>query len=198
MYRILILLLILCINGCTNRSSLETYHNSTRTNNDVTAAYHEPDSQAEEYINRVAKRILLVTNRPIVNYRFETHKNSTPALVLSDHEGKHNIDISTGALQSLDDEAQLAVVLSMSIERFTRSMSYKSVIDTLYMAGYDPTALVELQQEYLYDKASYDWLGAVFPKSLSDSDIQSTKNMLGKKPQGLLRNAENYKQLING
>lgn len=192
-------LMALLVSGCfNNHSSLASYQQSSRTNPNLAANYSETNSPAEEYVNRVAKRIMVVSNRPANKYNFVVTNDNVPALNL-DVEN-NTVTISTGALRELKDEAELAAALTMSMERLDNTPNFdKAAVNALFMADYDPHAVLDLQEQYLYGSGRGEhWMQEIFPTPLTEKQILETKNLVDKMPNGLQRGAENYNQLING
>lgn len=188
-----------CTVGCFNdRSSLATYQQEGRIDKNVATNYQESKSPTEEYVNRIAKRIMLVSERPANKYAFVVASDAEPTLTL-DHE-TNTVIISTGALRALRDEAELAAALTMSMERLDNTaITSQATVNALYMAGYDPEAYVALQEQYLQNYTNeQQWLQAIFPTLPTQSDITATKALVEKMPQGLQRGTENYNQIVNG
>lgn len=197
MYQLLCVVLILCFCGCSDRRSLATYQQNGRIDKGIAANYKETQSPTEEYVNRVAKRIMVVSDRPANKYTFVVTNDYYPALSLDSND--NTVTISKGALDTLKSEAELAATLTFCMER----LDHVSNIDvetatTLYKAGYDPMALLDLQRQYLATKNTDNWLQALFPNSISEAEIKANQLVVEKMQQGLLRNSEQFDQIING
>ncbi len=191
--------MLFLLSGCfNNHSSLTSYQQSPRTDQNLADNYKASESPSEEYVNRVAKRIMVVSNRPYSKYIFVVQNDNTPRLELDTET--NTVTISMGALRELQDEAELAATLTMSMERLDNTpYFYRSTVDSLYMADYDPRAVLELQEQYISAAVHGEhWLQALFPDPPSSQQIAETKNLVEKMPKGLQRGAETYTQQING
>lgn len=188
-------ILMLCLVGCfSNQSSISTYNESTRTNQNLN--YQESQSSADEYINRIAKRLMAVSERTASRYKFKVEQNGTPELVIDNTT--NSITISNGLLHNLQDEAQLAALLSLSMARLDNvSDVKKSAINNLYMAGIDPRAVLELEQKYA-NNPSISWLQTLFGQPPTALELATTSAMIDKLPKGLQRGQESYTQFLNG
>lgn len=199
MKKLLSLLALTCLTGCfADRSSLDTYQKSARLNNDVIDSYKQSESPTEEYVARVAKRIQTVSDRPTENVNIRVLETSDPELVLDD-ESK-TISISKGALGQLRDEAELAATLSMAMARLENNQNAdQETVQALYKAGYDPRAMLDLQQQYFYTENSNQahWLNSVFTQPPTSATMDANKAIIDKMPKGLLRGSEIYQQHIN-
>lgn len=158
---------------------------------------HTPRSNLEEYVNRVAKRLLLVSSNPANNYA-----------VLIDDEDKHNlyidalnhtVTISRWILDELNDEAELAATIALLFGMMDSSVELdREAVNLMYRAGYDPTALVELQEQCFYadiDQQQH-WLKDLYPQGLTASKIMANKVIIDKMPSGLMRGINNYQEQI--
>ncbi len=196
---VIVTTLFLC--ACFNdRTSLETHEQTARINHNTVTQYTPPESHTEEYISRVGKRVTLVSNQPGTNYNFRVL--NTEDLNLNIDKETHTISISEGLLQQLKDEAELAAVLLLSALR----MDYhdanidRDTATFLSHAGYDPHAMLDLQEQYFYSSISNQnhWMQVIYPIAPSAGTITSNKIMLEGMPKGLARNKEDYKKQING
>lgn len=192
---VIVWILMLCLVGCfSNQSSISTYNESTRTNQNLN--YQESQSSADEYINRIAKRLMAVSERTASRYTFKVEQNVSPELVIDNTT--NSITISDGLLHNLQDEAQLAALLSLSMARLDNvSDVKKSAINNLYMAGIDPRAVLELEQEYA-NSPSVSWLQTLFGQPPTALELATTSAMIDKLPKGLQRGQESYTQFLNG
>jgi F0F1-type ATP synthase epsilon subunit len=211
-----------------------------------------------EYVNRVGKILLTVNydnhviNNAIINFGINNNKN--PLLQIEyplPHERKqnystknqYNIVISKGLLACLQDEAELATVLAIAIEKISTETarvqtelanefnssnlsqqlhSDSRIITTLYKAGYDPTAFVALQAEFLVNQTNHhtrlkknvglkqssnfkkypslkqQFLNNLFYQAnISDERVNINQKMLSLLPKGLKRCKETYLKNIN-
>lgn len=198
--KLLVTIMFLSVYGCTNnRSSLETYQQTSRIDQDLTTAYQSPNSSNEEYINRIAKRIIMTSDEANNKYHFVVLSSTDPMLSIDD--ATHTLSISHGALAQLKDEAELAAIITLGMKIIDRSnnIDRATAID-LSKAGYDPQGMLDLQEEYFYasNNINKNWLKAVFPVFPTAGSISANRVMIQKMPKGLLRNAENYSKQING
>ena len=196
MKKLLFLIPVLCLAGCGgDRSSLETYQKTARVDNGLTERYQSSYSPTEEYVNRVAKRVSMVSDRPTDN--FNVTVDNTNSIEFSIDAEQHTLTISQGTLEQLKDEAQLATVLTIAISRLNNTRDIdRETANTLYKAGYDPNALLDLQEQYSNQHNA--WLSEVFVTPPSASSIDANKAFIDKMPKGLLRDSENYTKHING
>lgn len=193
------LILLLMLSGCADRSSLETYQDSGRTDKGLVSRYQETNSATEEYISRVAKRVMVVSDRPDNKYKFQVTRSDDPSIEL-DHDS-NTITISKGALDQLNDEAELAATLTLSMERLDNAPNVdQRSIHALANAGYDPQAMLDLEEQYYYNLHSNNesWMKELFPASPTSDSIMADKMVVEKMPKGLTRGSETYKQQING
>lgn len=185
--------------GCGNdRSSLETYQKTARVDNGLVDRYSQAQSPTEEYVNRIAKRVVLVSDRPSENYNIRVLDSYNQEFSI-DRE-THTIAISTGALAQLKDEAELAAVLSIAMSRLEQAPQVdRETMQTLANAGYDPQAMLDLQEQYFYSSnKQQNWLGEVFPAVPTEDSITANKQLVQEMPKGLLRGSEGYSQKVNG
>lgn len=190
------LLLILCLTGCAaDRSSLDTYQKTARMDNNLVEKYQQANSITEEYVSRIAKRVSMVNDRPSDNFTINVLKTQDVEYSL-DPETR-TIIISQGALNKLKDEAELATILTVGMARIDNSPNIdRETATLLYKAGYDPQAMLDLQEQYFYRQQN--WLSEVFPYPPTPGSITANQTMIEKMPKGLLRGSENYNQQING
>lgn len=163
--------------------------------------------QTSEYINRIGKRLLIVSenaniNKLNINFIFKnTHK------LLLDINSHHNsVIISKGLLEQLQDEAELSAILALSIvilerEYFNENQEAqedidKKIINYIYKAGYDPMAFVDLQEEYLVNENNaYNWLKSIFSHNvhhINKNTINTNKNFALCLTKGTERAKERY------
>ena len=191
------LLLCSCVN---NHKSLETHKQTSRVNQDTVAKYTPPESHTEEYINRICKRVTLVSNIPATNYNFRVIK--TEELSLEIDKQTSTVKISQGILEQLKDEAELAAVLLLSTLRIENLDNVDREAATLLSrAGYDPQAMLDLQEQYFYtansNKTVSHWMRVIYPTVPSAGMITSNKIMLQNMPKGLTRDEDDYKKQIH-
>ncbi len=182
-----------------DRSSLQTHQQTARIANDNVIQYTPSHSQTEEYISRVGKRVTLVSNSPSTNYNFRVL--NTEELDLDIDRETHTISISEGLLKRLNDEAELAAVLLLSTLHMDQNTNVdRDTATFLSRAGYDPSAMVDLQEQYFHsaNNTKNHWMKIIYPITPSAGTIMSNKIMLEKMPKGLARYQEDYKKQING
>lgn len=200
MKNVFVIVVTLLLGACFyDRTSLETHEQTARINNDTVAEYTPPASQTEEYISRVGKRVTLVSGRTSANYNFRVL--NTEELNLDIDQDTHTISISEGILQQLKDEAELAAVLLLSALRMDHDTNIdRDTATFLSRAGYDPSAMLDLQMQYFYSatKNQNHWMEVIYPIAPSAGTITSNKIMLEGMAKGLARNKEDYKKQING
>lgn len=199
MKKLFLAIIFLSLYGCVKQhSSLDTYQKTKRVDQNLAASYKSPASSNEEYANRIAKRIL-ATSDTDANYTVLVTNDTTPILNLD--KETHTVTISHGALTQLKDEAELAAIITLSIKIINNTQDIdRTTAIALSNAGYDPQALLDLQEEYFYTSLDPNkhWLQSVFPTTPTAGKISANKVMLQKMPKGLLRNAEDYHKQING
>lgn len=168
--------------------------------------YYQYIGQISEYINRIGKRLLIVSeeaniNKLNINFIFKnTHK-----LLLNINSHHNSVVISKGLLEHLQDEAELAAILALSIvileqEYFNKHQDNQhideQIINYIYKAGYDPMAFVELQEEYLVNKDNtYNWLKSIFlynSYNIAKNTVDINKNFALYLTKGTERAKERY------
>lgn len=200
MKKLIVICIILAVSGCANNlGSLETHQQTGRIDNHLATAYAPSESSTEEYVNRIGKKVLLVSDRPDANYNFRVLDDSN-AVFSVNYESK-SVIISSGVLHQLKDEAQLAAALALGIASLNNvTAPDKDAAYSLSRAGYDPHAVLELQQQY-FNAANNNqpyWLQGVYPTPPTAGSIANDELMLKKMPQGLYRGAEDYHKELNG
>jgi len=171
---------------------------------------HSATTDIAEYVSRVGKRILIVMDCSSQNYEFVVLNSAKPTLQ-SDQSGK--IQISIGLLNKLQDEAELAAVLSQKIVLIKHIKLYfraptaehqvvsidKLAMTYMFRAGYDPDAMVELQEIALNNANPRhgSWITALFKDNQPTTQrLAASKAMAAKLPHGLQRGREQYKKNI--
>lgn len=194
----IILITIFALTGCTgDRSSIETHQQTVRIDQDVVASYKQTNSAKEEYVNRVAKRVIMVSDRPDNNYNIEILDTHEPVLQIDSET--HTVAISEGVLHNLRDEAELAAALTLGMARLDNSPNIdKETAVYLSRAGYDPHAMLDLQEQYFSfsQNGKQHWLQELYPTPPSAGTIAANRMMIQKMPQGLLRGSESYQQKV--
>ena len=198
--------IIVSINSCTEMHNSKNHHKYYGNNN------HGFHNVIEEYMSRVGKRLLIVNDNNKINssnINFSFNNSDTTLLTIEYYQKSiyqyNTITLTKGVLNYLQDEAELAAILAISLEtinsndiaNFDLSAALnadKRIIMHLYKAGYDPSAFVELEEEYLKDKNSQDnWLNFLFsPMNITTERINANKKILLKIPKGLLRGKQPY------
>lgn len=200
MKKLLTICMMLPIMACNNnRSSLETHQQTARIDGQIVASYVPSESSSEEYVSRIGRKILLVSDRPDSNYNFKVMDSSDALLAIN--ATTHSVIISQGALLQLKSEAQLAAALAFGLAKLNNVTNPdKEVAQTLVLAGYDPHAVLELQQQYFYaaNHGKYYWLQTLYPNPPTAGTITSDELMLKKMPQGLSQGIEEYQKELNG
>lgn len=185
--------------GCSDRRSLETYQQSRRTDPELITRYQETNSATEEYVNRVAKRVMSVSDRSAQNYNFQVEMDADPILNIDPES--NTIIITKGALRELHDEATLAATLTLCMEKLDRAHNVdQGTVQALASAGYDPHALLDLQERYVYstNRNNQEWLAELFANPPTASTIQANKLLIDKLPPGGSRGREHYLKMVNG
>lgn len=191
--------ILLTLSGCgNNQDSLVTHRQTSRIDNGVVATYAPSESSTEEYVNRVGKRVLLVSDRHSNNYNFSVLEESQPVFAVNTET--HSVIISRGVLQQLKNEAELAAALALGIAKLDNASNIdKDAANLLSMAGYDPHAILELQQQYFYaaNNNQAHWLQNIYPTPPTAGAITTNEVMLKKMPKGLLRGEDEYNKELN-
>lgn len=199
MKKLIVICIILAISGCSNnRGSLETHQQTGRIDNQLATAYAPSESSTEEYVNRIGKKVILVSDRPDSNYNFRVLDDSDA--VFSINSETKSVIISNGVLHQLTDEAQLAAALALGIASLNNvPQPDKEATYSLSRAGYDPRAVLELQQQYFNaaNNSHTYWLQGVYPTPPTAGSIANDELMLKKMPQGLFRGTEDYHTELN-
>jgi predicted Zn-dependent protease len=189
--------------GC-GAPSAPTQHNrgldidqSGRTNANLVKKHVSYSSKIDEYVNRIAKRIVVVSDQPDSNYVFKVVVSPTAGITYDPET--NSILVSSALLAQLRDEAQLAAVLSLTIAKYSQqSDPDRNTLNNLYQAGYDPKALVELQEQYVISEGTqYPWFGTMYTYPLSPNIVRNNQAVVNTLPSGLLRGDEAYRKAIS-
>lgn len=177
-------------------------------------SYNNQDLICEEYINRVGKILLIVDN----NYKHENREikfliknQDLPSIEVVYNmkpfiKNQNHVIISTGVLNYLQDEAELATILAIALEKINNNFDFQNpnlniankadsrIIEHLYRAGYDPRAFLELQEEFLKNKHIKDnWLKFLFANAnLTKHRIDVNNRSILNISKGLKRDKQNY------
>jgi len=185
--------------ACSNTDPIMTHNETSRIDQNLITDYLSPNSPTEEYITRVGKRVLIVSDQPHSSYKFRVSSTQQPELQLDKVD--NSITVSQGLLQALNDEAELAATLTIAMSK----MSYYPDLDrnamiSLARAGYDPLAMVDLQEQYYYaaEHNQGHWLKAIYALPPTDTAISVNKAFASKMSKGLLRGADIYQKQIKG
>ncbi len=175
--------------------------------------YNNQDLICEEYVNRIGKLLLIVDNNKYNDreIKFSIKNQDLPSLEVIYNlkpfiKNQNHIIISTGVLNYLQDEAELATILAIALEKINNNFDFQSpnlnvankadsrIVQHLYRAGYDPRAFVELQEEFLKNKHIKDnWLKFLFANSnLSKHRIDVNNRSILNISKGLKRDRQNY------
>lgn len=138
------------------------------------------NNSADEYVNRVAKRVIEVSAQPESKYQFRVVESINPG-VAYDKES-NSILVSSALLNQLNDEAELAAVLSLGVAKYSQTPQSDNItIDYLYRAGYNPKALVDLQEQYLHNVSASNrnyWLSNLSAEPITPSSIHYNKTII--------------------
>lgn len=171
--KILILLPLLALTACSNYGAPD---------------YHNQES-VSEYVNRIAKKIIIVSDQSSINYQFSVNDNPIPEISFDQEDNK--IIVSSGLLQNLSDEAELAAILSLAMAKYAGLADPdQATINYLYRAGYDPRALIDIQEQGLYAN--------LYATPVTASTIEYNKHRIASLPKGLLRESVNFCNHIQG
>ncbi len=171
------------------------------------ANYLKKNSELEEYVAKVSKRILMVSDAPSLNCKFII-TNENKKIIEINKSGI--ITISRKTLETLKDEAQLAAIISYIMVQFkpeyknktsffseSEAISYdKLSMVCLARAGYNPMAAIELQEIYHGKGIRHsNWLNNVFLKyNISAARINTNKRTLENLPKSAERSEQNYQK----
>ncbi len=200
MRKLILTILIPCLCGFGQQYSPEAQDaanaEAMRDQADIT---HISASMLEEYINRVYKRLQIVSERPISNYFFAVIDSQQSELNY-DAE-KQTILISRGLLDELSDEAELAATLSLSVAKFSGEANPdRETVNNLYRAGYDPVAMLDLQEEYFHAAHAGEehWLRFIYSIPPTAGTITANRLLINNLQPGLKRDTEDYQKQISG
>ena len=157
----------------------------------------------EEYVNRIIKRLLIVSESPkLPKLDLKFNLNLTNKIVFKVNQERYQITISKGILEKLQDEAELAAILAMALTTLEPIAPYnfdKKIINHMYKAGYDPMAYVALQEKYLVEpNINHNWLKTLFsinPNNLEEItqfNIDENKKLTLNLSRGLQRGQQRY------
>jgi predicted Zn-dependent protease len=197
--QVIILLATIGLAGCSEDYSTLDAKQPGRIKQATYANHTKPKSSIEEYVSRVGKKTIIVSNNANAIYRFSVNSSSTPEIEF-DLEN-NTITVSHGLLANLHDEAELAAVLTRSMAKLSHEPEPdRATLNNLFRAGYDPQALIDLQEQYIFAKNSGGdmWLSTIYTIPIDESNIEANKVIVSKMPKGLLRGMDEYqKQLGN-
>lgn len=197
---LIILSLALTVSACAGSyKSIDPQEQIGRIDQEVFEKHTKPQTPLEEYVSRVGKRMQIVSENASNKYQFKVVNFDTPEVEFDTE--KRSITITTALLQQLNDEAELAAVLSLAAGKYANSDNLDQMTATnLFRAGYDPQALIDLQTQYFYatSKNQAHWLATIYPSELTAGTITYNTSFISKMPKGLQRNAEAYKKQLNG
>jgi hypothetical protein len=190
----------LVFSGCSNAKNNKLKQNDF---SNIASCHIRKNFELKEYLIKVSKRILLVSDKPDLNLNFnvkEYHKE----IINIDKNG--TITISRKALEALRDESQLATIIGYSI--IQSDPKYKNIrifnseqdavkydqqnIINLSKAGYNPLALIELQE--IINKNN--WLSGIFLQPMTTTRIEINKNFIRNLPNGSLRTEYAYQKIL--
>lgn len=171
----IVLSIIILTVGCQKQNYQQTAYN-----------HYTSDNQLEEYVSRIGKRLVIVSENPMVNYKFKVMNTKNRELYIKNN----SINISQALLKSLDDEAELAAVLVVAINK---SKSDKNRLLNLSRAGYDPKALVDVKQKSINNQNIY---GVFSADDLTAERLSENNTLIPKLPKGLQRQQQSYKQNV--
>jgi predicted Zn-dependent protease len=187
------LLIISCnlVACATNQQNISQPELIGRTDPLILSKHGRATTSIEEYINRVGKRVLLVSNNPDIDFQY--HYSSSNEQILELDPATITITVSRGLLKNIKDEAQLAALLTISMSKLSNSSDIdKGTIIYLSRAGYDPEALVNIQE------SQADYLKLIYTSLPDAATINANKIAISKLPQGLKRGVEDFnKQMQN-
>jgi predicted Zn-dependent protease len=199
MNKLIIFLLAILLNGCSQRTTtLSEIDPAVRIGQPIKAKYYATNSAIEEYISRIGKRVLIVSDDPYLNYQFKLGTTNDPELFI-DPNGI--ITLNHSLLKKLKNEAELAAILSYSIVQLSSknepNMDESRLIEqdrlgmvTMSRAGYDPQAIIDLQEK------TAPWIKNVFQNPPTITRINSNKVLLKTLPQGLQTGTKSFQQGI--
>lgn len=200
MRKLSLVLLTLSLIGCGSQYNTVKKHQQTaRIDSIEVNKEHQATSKLEEYVNRVNKRLQVVSERPSSKYFFAVVDSKE--LALSYDPDTRTILISRGLLTQLHDEAELAATLSLSIAKFSGETNPdRETVSNLYRAGYDPKAMLELQEQYFHAAhAGQDhWLKVIYNMPPTAGTITANKLMISNMEEGLQRDSDDYHKQVGG
>lgn len=175
--------------GCQQGAYQTTAHNHAQyleNNTTVAGKHYRTANDLEEYVSRIGKRLVIVSENPMQDYRFKVVDTNKKEL----YKKRNVVYVSRALLKGLDDEAELAAVLAVAIN--------KSKLDTnrmlnLSRAGYDPKALIDIKQKTINNQNIY---GVFESQDLTSESLQENSDLITKLPQGLQRQPERYRDSV--
>jgi beta-barrel assembly-enhancing protease len=217
MPKLLIVILFICsfITGCadidkkSNNPTNLSYNNPTNNNTNVSTTVNNP--ALHEYVNRIGKKITLVSNDPNLRIQFSLSDSKTPQI----KQKSNRLYISTSLISLLEDEAELAAIIAHELAHknqkhnastfFSTYTAYEEIAaDKLAMkyisrAGYDPKALIDLQTRFksYTDNDSNLTKGYIARHALSEQRLTSATKSLKKLPKNFNRNKEIFAKHTN-
>ncbi len=180
-----------------NMQADQDFLQETEINNQILQQHIKTVNAIDEYVNRIAKKLITVSDQPQINFPFKVITSWTAGLAFDQED--NSILLSSALLKQINDEAELAVVLSLGLAKYGNLPDPdQTTINNLYRAGYDPQALIDLQENYFFATPEHpsQWMGGLYTWPLTTSAISYNKSLLQSLPKGLSRDADGYRQAI--
>ena len=117
---LIILSLGLTVSACTGSyRPIDPQEQIGRIDQEIFEKHAKPQTPLEEYVSRIGKRMQIVSENASNKYQFKVVNFDTPEVEFDTE--KRSITITTALLQQLNDEAELAAVLSLAAGKYANS-----------------------------------------------------------------------------
>lgn len=145
------------------------------------------DREVEEYLNRVSKRIVLISDTPTKNIQVKLVDDEKA----NAFKEENNIYMSKGLLKKLENEAELASILSyMMVDEYDEITNHKvkamkkdkKAISYVKYAGYAPEASYTMQNRLKNESEEFfNETYPVFEERIEETQKNSAKSQKGLK-----------------
>jgi predicted Zn-dependent protease len=165
-----------------------------------------PTVAIDEYINRTGKKLLLVSSNPEADYVFKVTNRGTKTPINVEPHGVIAIDRT--AINSLNNEAELAYLLGSAINKINRQFASVSTIEEdselislLVRAGYDPSVSLDMLKPCLNLDCQASGAPVAFVlenKTIDSKRIDYNRQAVTVAPKGLQKYTDRFINIVKG
>jgi len=179
--------------SCVSWDSGIKSHNKEQRLSSLENRIYNTNGIEGEYISRVGKRITMLLENQDSNYYFDKSDRSQKYVIIDD---QNKILISNGLLYSLENEAEIAALLSMAIvkaQNINNQENDRIAMTYMTRAEYDPQALVNVLHRFINEP----WLANLYlDKKVHPTRIKTNQAIVNGMKQGLQRGEENFNKYV--